>query len=96
MSQRKESSFADVLFFKRSVCRSAFLGEEASSDVGVVLRLFKEATMKLSAAVVALAAVGGASAFSTSRGDLRRLGQKTMPTTEPVVKSKLPLKMEGA
>jgi hypothetical protein len=37
--------------------------------------------MKLSAAIVALAAVGGASAFSTSRGDLRRLGQKTMPTT---------------
>jgi len=51
--------------------------------------------MKLSAAVVALAAVGGASAYSTSRGDLRRLGQKSMPTgaRRQVGAS---LKMEGA
>ena len=58
--------------------------------------MLKEATMKLSAAVVALAAVGGASAFSTSRGDLRRLGQKTMPTTGARRQVEASLKMEGA
>jgi hypothetical protein len=53
--------------------------------------------MKLSAAIVTLAAVGGASAFSTSRGDLRRLGQKTMPTTTGDRRQvKASLKMEGA
>jgi hypothetical protein len=35
--------------------------------------------MKFSVACAFLA-VGGASAWSTSRSDLRRLGQKTMPT----------------
>ena len=36
--------------------------------------------MKFTSAVYALLAVGGASAYSTSRSDLRRLGQKSIPT----------------